>query len=99
MTKKKTVLVDEVALPIGDVGHLLVCSVRYALGRLSYITSTIAEMVERRWSILSENDRQVILRDIKEALADTEKAGRKLGMDMDDRMWRSLLLKLEAAKP
>ena len=81
-------------LHYSDVGLLLICSLRYALGRSSYVTSAIAEIVEKNWLGLSVSDKEVILRDIREALAEAEKAGRKLGMDMDDRMWRALVERL-----
>lgn len=83
-------------LSADDLGLLLVCSLRYAMGRRSYITALIAEKIEAHFSNLSASDRVVILRDLRQSLQHAEGAGRMLGDAMDDKVWRDLLVKLEA---
>ena len=48
-----------------DYESLLICSVRYCLGRRSYIVGFICGKVLREWAFLSSNCRSVILGDVK----------------------------------
>ena len=69
----------------------LVSSVRYALGRSSYIVGLTADAVRDYWRYLDPGMREVILRDIKEALD-----GRlRLGMEMDHNTWLALHRELD----
>jgi hypothetical protein len=86
---------DTVLSPL-DLGLLLICSLRYSLGRSSYVVGMMAEMIEQHWPKLTVSDRQVIIRDVREALEEAHNRGNTLGMEMDDRTWRELLLKLES---
>lgn len=79
-----------------DLGLLALCSLRYAMGRKSYITSSVAEIIEARWNEFSSNDKVTILRDLERALGLASDAGQPLGMTMDDSMWRGLLDRLKA---
>ena len=55
--------------PIEDkyIGAIVICAVRYALGRESYMPGLVQDFIMRHPEILTENDRQVIIRDIEEA--------------------------------
>lgn len=56
---------------------------RYCLGRRSYIVSTCQEWILAIWEQLTNNTRQVMVRDICEALMDG-----LAGMDCDEHGWR-----------
>jgi len=82
----------------------VLCTVRYALGRMTYIVGDAVALVRSTWSDLSENDRKIIIRDIREAYyRDTlSRAQGKtmcaLGMEMDRRVWMDLLREIEPAR-
>lgn len=62
------------AIPIDDnFEDVLICAVRYALGRQTYITGTVSEYVIRLLPHLSDRAITVIMRDIGKAddLGDT----------------------------
>ena len=80
----------------GDLGTMLICSLRYAIGRRSYMPSLIAERIRTYWNHLSEKDREVLYRDLSGEIraADSASPGNYsggLGMDCDERTWRDLL--------
>ena len=60
--KKKTSARDD-----AEIGAIVICAVRYALGRESYIPGLVCDFIMRHPEILTESDRQVIIRDIEEA--------------------------------
>lgn len=57
-------------------------SVRYALGRRTYVVSDVAEAVIRDWDKLTKGAQETIQRDVDEAIAK-----RDTGMEMDHRQW------------
>lgn len=74
---------------------ILMCAVRYALGRMSYIVGVVAEYVALKRYELSEHCRHLIVRDIEEELERYHRAGQTLGMEYDERTWCNLLLVLK----
>jgi hypothetical protein len=64
-------------------------SVRYCLGRASYIVSDCCEWLIEQWPNICPNTQANILRDIREAID-----GDRAGMDMDKRLWCTTLDKL-----
>lgn len=70
-----------------DLSTLAVCSVRYALGRQTYITYDVARIVRERWSMLLEQDQATIRRDIERALAE----GKAGDPQIDGVAWYRLL--------
>lgn len=75
---------------------LLSCSVRYALGRRSYVVSEVADLCLKYAAELSEAQRGVIVKDIREALKAAESYGVHVGMAMDHEVWQNCLASLEA---
>ena len=73
-----------------EFGDLMVCAFRYALGRKSYITSAIADLILKYYLLLDDNDCEVIKRDIKRAFETNN-----YGMEMDKEVWQEVLNKLE----
>lgn len=75
--------------------QILICAVRYALGRMSYIVGVIAEYVAVKQPELSPNCINIIIRDIEEELKRYHDEGQTLGMECDERTWVRLLERLK----
>ena len=78
--------------------QILLCAVRYALGRRSYIVGVVAEYVAVKRTALSEQCVNLIIRDIKEELERYHRAGQTLGDDCDERTWINLQRVLESMR-
>lgn len=76
--------------------QIIICAVRYALGRRSYIVGVVCEYVESKISTLSEGCINIIIRDVEEELHRYHKAGQPLGDYCDERDWYRLLELLKA---
>lgn len=76
---------------ISDNEHILICAVRYALGRMSYIVGIVAEYVANNRNELSENCIAIIIRDIEEEIEMCHRLGQSCGMEVDERTWVNLL--------
>lgn len=77
-----------------DLWTLLLCTVRYAMGRQTYIVSLAGDMVRRYGGSLRPEQVAQIGREIRDALAFEERLGRTLGADMDHREWQRLASEL-----
>lgn len=73
-----------------EINDLMVCAFRYALGRKTYITGAISDLLIKYKDKLSVQSREAILRDIKKAF-DTN----NYGMEMDKEVWAKLQEELE----
>ena len=71
--------------------HILICAVRYALGRQSYIVSVVAEYVACKRKELSECCVNILIRDIEESIDLYHRNGLSCGMTCDERTWLNLL--------
>ena len=69
-----------------DLAMLLMCSLRYAYGRRSYITGAVADCISGTIHDLSEIDARKIVTEL-EKLLETEDSG----MDMDRAVWENCL--------
>jgi hypothetical protein len=58
------------ALTEHELSTAMVCSVRYALGRSTYVVGDVARMVEHHLDAIPNMTRTVIVRDIEQALAE-----------------------------
>ena len=65
---------------------ILISAFRYALGRATYMPGVVAAEIKRQWPNLSESDRGLFRREIKEAI-DRGMAG----MECDVATWEGLL--------
>jgi hypothetical protein len=61
-------MASNITLNQDDLGVLLIGTTRYALGRQSYFPALAINMLVGYGRYLSENDRDVIIRDIEEYL-------------------------------
>lgn len=69
-----------------EYGLLAVCAIRYCLGRRTYMPSTVCGIISRNLSQISNNDLNVMLRDIEE-YGDTYKT---YGDSCDDITWMNM---------
>ena len=64
------------------LGLLTIYALRYCVGRMTYMPSTIAEATQKNWHLLNRVDRQTIQQDTIAVIAI-----RDLGMDCDRNTW------------
>ena len=78
---------------------ILICAVRYALGRMSYIVGEVANYVFYKCKTLSKECIDIIIRDIEEEGSFQKKryhlVGETLGMECDEKTWKNLLKALK----
>lgn len=72
-----------------DLSAMLIGSVRYALGRRTYIVNWTCEFIENNLALLTEKDRQVMIRDLENPIS--------YGDDCDEKDWKKLLAVLKGA--
>ena len=77
-----------------DTGAIAVCALRYCIGRRTYMPSLVVDWVKRHWVVFSENDKNVILRDLQQEVD----SGRNLGDDCDIKTWTDFLKWISAQK-
>ncbi len=73
-----------------ELNTLIICAFRYALGRMSYITGTITDLLIKEKDSIHKDAKQLICKEIRYALEHDE-----AGMDCDRIRWRGLLEVLE----
>jgi hypothetical protein len=74
-----------------SLGTLVLCAIRYAMGRQTYMPSYVQEIARAHWAELDPNDQKTIRRDVAEAIAETERIPGSLGASFDERGWREFL--------
>lgn len=79
-----------------DLFTLLLCSVRYAMGRQSYIVGEICNLVEHYASALTEDQLELIKNDVSREIKNYEDRGEILGAMIDHKQWKSLVTFLES---
>lgn len=73
---------------------MAMCAVRYCIGRMTYVVSDCCDWLRAVWPHLREHTRNIIRRDIDEAIDDDDKAlaqgmsRRRIGMQCDSDQWR-----------
>ena len=70
-----------------DISMILVSAERYALGRSTYIVQWTCKIIKDNLHLLTEKDRQVMIRDIRQS--------EYFGQPMDKVEWMNLLQILE----
>jgi len=74
-------------LKTDDDETMIVCAVRYALPRQSYMPSIVADWLRSHWLALSVKTRNIIKRDIREAIERNETGSESI----DRPMWIKLV--------
>ena len=70
-----------------DLDLIMVCAFRYAIGRRTYITSTVSDFLLYHWDQLTKNMKKHIKEQIQKAIEDGE-AGDQCDIDS----WERILL-------
>lgn len=73
-----------------DLSMILVSAERYALGRKTYIVNWTCEFIENNLALLTEKDRQVMIRDLENPIS--------YGDECDEKDWKRLLAILKEEK-
>ncbi|MEH1842125.1 MAG: hypothetical protein V7L20_26180 [Nostoc sp.] len=68
-----------------ETGAIVICALRYCLGRRTYMPSLVVDWTKRHWAKLAANDQKVIWRDLDEAITNN----RDLGDACDIQTWHS----------
>ena len=68
-----------------DFSIVVFCAFRYALGRMTYMPSIVAEFIQTNIKDIKTSDIRLMIKEIEEANEDN-----LLGMDFDVRMWLRL---------
>jgi hypothetical protein len=74
---------------------MLVSSVRYAMGRATYIVSDTTRLVLAYERILTDDQLRKIRDEVKAELRLRENMGGTLGMEMDHREWQRFVVTLD----
>jgi hypothetical protein len=78
-----------------DLWVLLLCSLRYAMGRASYVTAEVARLIRHYKLHLTAPQRAQIAGEIRTAIREAHNGGGFLGMRMDEDGWVRLAEELE----
>ena len=81
-------MTNKIEITKSKLERLLVCSVRYALGRSTYIVSDIVDDVLFHWDDLTDNCKKAIINSIE-----CDIAMDNYGMEMDLKEWQKVLVK------
>lgn len=79
-----------------ETGAIVLCAVRYCLGRQTYMPGLVTDWVRRHWGELPVKDRALILRDVEEAVEWHKSDRLSLGHDCDVQTWTSFLAWMKA---
>ena len=52
--------------PLTDYQLVLICAFRYALGRRTYVVSSVVKAIHQEWGMLQESDKELMVREILE---------------------------------
>lgn len=74
---------------------LILCTVRYAMGRTSYVVSEAAQLVKDYRRYLTDGQISQLRGEIEKELAQREALGKSLGHLMDHETWRDLTEELK----
>lgn len=78
-------------------GFMLLCALRYCMGRQSYAVSVCCDFLRNHWQEIDAKTRATMRRGVAEELARYERMGATMGADFDDRDWRNLLAFMDAS--
>lgn len=79
------------AIAAVDLECLLLCTLRYAMGRMTHITDDTARIIKRHWRDVNDTTRQLLLRDLKGELDVHNRNNTTLGAHLDHQVWMQLL--------
>jgi hypothetical protein len=71
-----------------ELRDMIVYSFRYALGRQTYATSDMSNIIVKYWDDLREAEQKLIVKEIEQAIVEN-----KAGWDIDIKSWQCVLAK------
>ena len=71
--------------------QILICAVRYALGRRTYIVEDVCRYVKNQKDTLSDQCKNIIINDIEDDVEMYHRVCRTCGDDIDEKEWCGLL--------
>ena len=72
-------------------GFMLLCAMRYCMGRQSYSVAVCTDYLKGHWQEIDPKTRATMRRDLADELEAASRGGAFLGANFYDREWRSLL--------
>lgn len=81
---KNKIKPEQIVIDGDDI--VILAATRYALGRASYVVSDVVNFLLCNWQKISERNKNIILRDIKEAINQNV-----AGMECDVAQWNKIL--------
>ena len=79
-----------------DLWTMLLSTVRYSMGRATYMPGLCAELYDRYQEHLSREERLQIMREIEAEIEFRARTGGKLGWDCDHQVWVNLIARIRA---
>ncbi len=77
-----------------DLYLMLVSTLRYSMGRQTYMVAETCRLVQKYWKFMDAGMREVLIRDLAQELERVEQRGNFLGSDFDHNDWATLLINL-----
>jgi hypothetical protein len=74
-----------------DLWTMLLCTIRYAMGRRSYITGLTRDLVKQYRKYLEPTELDQIKREVSKEVEQCEQDGRTLGDPPDHKIWKQLV--------
>lgn len=74
-----------------DLWLMLMSTLRYAMGRRSYITGSTAGLIKKYAYTLNEGQLQQVQKEVIEEIQRANALGHTLGDQMDEDMWRAFI--------
>lgn len=78
-------------MPVNDLEVMLSCTIRYAMGRQSYIVSNAIDLFKQYLPYITESVADRIIKEIRDELGRCEGLERTLGANMDHNAWSHLV--------
>lgn len=88
----------EVKVPAQDLWVMLMSTIRYAMGRRSYMPSLSIEFVERYRSYLTDQQFKQLLDEVRSEIARYEAFNSRLGDVIDHETWKNFVEKYKDIK-
>jgi len=90
--------VRDLTVSQSDLYTMLLCSLRYAMGRQSYITGLTCDLIRAYGVHLEAGSLAKFAREIRQEIALAKREGRHLGMLMDQQAFEALASDIEDGK-
>jgi len=79
-----------------DAWTLLLCSIRYAMGRQTYMPSLVCSLVRKYAQVLTSEQLRQVQHEIREEAMRAHAHGQHIGADFDENGWLQLVNWIEA---